>query len=881
MDVDRWRRIEELFAEAADTEESARDALLRARCGDDGDLLQEVNRLLAADRKAASRLAAAVGGSVRSFSASLASGQRIGQYEIVGLIGQGGMGRVYHARRNDDVFSKDVAIKVVNHPSDAFVRRFQRERRILARLEHPSIARVIDGGSTDEGLPYLVMEYVEGRNAIDYASEQQLDLAARLRLFLQVCEAVDHAHQNQVVHRDLKPGNILVDKQGRPRLLDFGIAKLMDAEDRTATGTAGGHGLLTPRYSSPEQVKGEPVTPVSDVYSLGLLLFELLTGCAAHQLSGDSPMAIVRAVCDEDIRPPSHAARTALERGSPVPVPPEQLTSQLDRIVLTAVEKDPGRRYASVQALAADIRSYLESGTAAQVQLKPFASRPFARRRTAAAASVVAAMVLGGAAYLMWSPRAPAAGGKIMLAVLPLENLTGSEDQDFFVDGLHEEMISRLSRLRPDRLGVIARTSVLQYKKSRKSIAEIGDALGVSYVLESSVRQAADQLRVTVTFIQVSDQTQLWAQTYQRQYRDLFQLQAEVASRVADSLELGVFPEALAITERNSQLTPEFHVAYLRGRYFWQRRTLLDPAMVQRAQEYFQQVVAGAPEFAEGHSSLGRLYTFLAMYAEAGQKQAFRAKAEEEFTRALALNPQLAAAHAALATARFQFDWDWQGAEEAYREALRLNANLADIHQGLAALLAFTGRHQEADHQTRLAQELDPVSPTLYESVFYVHLAARRWEKAEAAINKIADLTAAFPKNSYVIALRALLLALRENCQAAMVEFATLASPFSDLEASPTGYAPAFVFGRCGTPEEVRARARRMEEQSKPYAHTIAVLYAGLGDRERALRWLEEAYRRHEATVNYAAVDPTLDVLRNEPRFTALLENLGLPVVQH
>ena len=881
MDIDRWHRIEEVFAEAVDTTESSRQEFLRARCGDDPELLREVERLLAADRQAASRLSAAVGGSVRSFNSSFASGQRIGQYEIVGPIGQGGMGRVYHARRDDDVFSKDVAIKVVNHPSDAFVRRFQRERRILARLEHPAIARVLDGGSTDEGLPYLVMEDVEGRNALDYASEEHLDLAGRLRLFLQVCEPVDYAHQNQIVHRDLKPGNILVDKHGRPRLLDFGIAKLMDAEDRNATVTAGGHGLLTPRYSSPEQVKGEPVTAVSDVYSLGLLLYELLTGCAAHRLASDSPGAIVRAVCDDDIPAPSQAARTALEVGSTVPIAPAELTADLDRIVLTAVEKDPRRRYASVQALAADITSYLESG---EGHLRRSPALAAGRRGFAVAASVLVAAALAGTIYLFWpsgeSPP-PAATGKIMLAVLPLENLTGNTDQEFFVDGLHEEMIARLGRLRPERLGVIARTSVLQYKTNRKSIAEIGAALGVRYVLESSVRQADDQLRVTAQLIQVSDQTHLWAQTYERQYRDLFQVQTDIASRVADSLELGVLPQALAAAERNPQLTPDIHVAYLRGRYFWARRTLLDPSMVQRAQEYFQQVVTAAPGFADGHAALGRVYTFLALYAEPDDKQAFRAKAEASFTTALALNPQLASAHAALATARYQYDWDWQGAEQEYREALRLDPNLADIHQGLAALLAFTGRHQEADHQTRLAQELDPVSPTLYESVFYVHLAARRWENAEAAVNKLVDLTAAFPKNPYLIGSRALLFALRGNCEAARVEFAKLESPPREPDASPAGYAPAFVFGRCAPPDDVRARAKRMEDQPKHYAHTLAVLFAGLRDRASALQWLEEAYRRHEATVNFSAVDPTLDVLRDEPRFAALLKNIGLPVVPH
>src|SRR5262245_58512137 len=352
MDVERWRRTEELFHQALELDAAARSEFLDRECGGDADLHRDVERLLTADRAAPGRLDAAVGAAVRSFHGVVAPGSSIGPYKILEALGEGGMGRVYHARRSDAVFHKDVAIKIVKRGIDsaAILRRFQRERRILATLEHPSIARVLDGGSTDDGLPYLVMEYVEGQSLLDYANEQHFDLRGRLRLFAQVCEAVQYAHDRQIVHRDLKPGNILVDATGRVRLLDFGISTLVGNEDRAITATTTGAGMMTPRYASPEQVRGELVTAASDLYSLGVLLYELLTTCPAHRIVTDSPAGILKAVCEDDVVMPSEAAQAAQLAGRPVPVPPEDLKGDLNRLVLTAIAKDPALRYASVRA---------------------------------------------------------------------------------------------------------------------------------------------------------------------------------------------------------------------------------------------------------------------------------------------------------------------------------------------------------------------------------------------------------------------------------------------------------------------------------------------------------------------------------------------------
>ena len=400
MEPERWRRVEAVFLEAIELPEGQRNDFVAGRCGSDDDLRQAVMRLIAADGRASARIGAAVAGSLHDLDSGLSAGQRVGPYEILSVLGDGGMGIVYRARRCDDVFRKDVAIKVVKRGMDtaAVLRRFAQERRLLAKLEHPYIARILDGASTDDGLPYLVMEYVDGTDLLAYCRAEELGVRDRLSLFLKVCEAIEHAHRNLIVHRDLKPGNILVDTQGNPRLLDFGIARLLE-DTMEATLTMAAARPLTPRYASPEQAAGEPVGVASDVYSLGILLFELLTECPAYRADPDSVTAMLQAVVDEDVQPPSLTARTALLAGTTIPVPVSKLKGDLDRIVLMALEKDPRARYGSVQMLADDLRCHLDNRPVfARPQTIRYRARKFTRRHKvgiAATALVFLTLIAG------------------------------------------------------------------------------------------------------------------------------------------------------------------------------------------------------------------------------------------------------------------------------------------------------------------------------------------------------------------------------------------------------------------------------------------------------------------------------------------------------
>jgi serine/threonine protein kinase len=403
MTRERWDRIEALFLEAVELEPEKRAAWLHEQCGGDAELHAEVDRLLVSDAKASAAVAGAVGASVTSLNTQAESTmQRIGPYEILSEIGRGGMGVVYRARRDDDVFRKEVAIKVVKRgmDTDQVLSRFLHERRVLARLEHPSIARIIDGGS-EQGRPYLVMEFVEGMPLTDYCAHHKLDLHERLQLFCGVCEALEYAHAQLVVHRDLKPSNILVDSTGTPKLLDFGIAKLLAPDERDEiTLTTDGTRFLTPQYASPEQVTGEPITTASDIYSLGAILYELLTGGHPHRITALTPASLHRAICEEEVPPPSKAAR---EAASP-PVDPRELLGDLDNILLAALRKDRTERYGSVHRLAEDLQRFMtDRPVLARPQTLRYRTVKFLRRNRAPviAASLAAVSLIGGTAMAL------------------------------------------------------------------------------------------------------------------------------------------------------------------------------------------------------------------------------------------------------------------------------------------------------------------------------------------------------------------------------------------------------------------------------------------------------------------------------------------------
>ncbi|HEU0107171.1 MAG TPA: serine/threonine-protein kinase, partial [Vicinamibacteria bacterium] len=525
MTPERWKQVKAVLDVARGLPPENRQVRIADLCAADAELRAEVESLLACDGEAADFLETdAQLASLQSLTEvrpETRPGARIGPYKVLSEIGRGGMGAVYLAERDDREFRKTVAIKLVRGDADSesVVRRFRQERQILAELDHPNIARLLDGGTTDEGIPYVVMEHVDGIPIDVYCEKAALTVEQRLALFRGVCSATADAHRKQVVHRDLKPSNILVTADGTPKLLDFGIAKVLAPQpgsERTVTGTL----LMTPEYASPEQWRGSPVTAASDIYSLGVILYRLLAGRSPYKVGSDLPHELSRAVCEEDPAPPSSTG---------APVTRRRLAGDLDAIVLKALRKEPERRYSSAEDLSEDIRRHLEGRpVTARKDGVRYRTGRLIRRNKAVAVMALAMAATAALVFAVVSRRTRAAVGSAAaaparaitsLAVLPLANLSRDPEQEFFADGMTDALITDLSRIRS--LRVVSRTSVMRYKDSRKPLSEIARDLRVDGVVEGSVLRSGDRVRITAQLIRAADDRHLWAETYERDLRDV------------------------------------------------------------------------------------------------------------------------------------------------------------------------------------------------------------------------------------------------------------------------------------------------------------------------------------------------------------------------
>src|SRR6267142_4431288 len=518
MTPERWRQVEEIFQTALDLKPDERARYVSVACAEDVALRRDVETLLSQHESAGDLLEEPLYGqtemsALESFvddDEDPMLGRRLGAYRIEREVGRGGMGAVYEAIRADNEFNKRVAIKLVKRgmDTDFILRRFRKERQILAALDHPHIGLLLDGGTTADGLPFFVMEFIEGQPLYSYCDAHQLNIAERLKLFRQICDAVHYAHQKQVVHRDIKPSNVLVTAEGAPKLLDFGIAKLLNPElagDITHDPTATAMRLITPEYASPEQVQGEPTSPTTDVYSLGVLLYELLTGHRPYRLRNRAPHEIARVICEEPPAPPSIIITrpddllpylfsgdesTTLKllysaRKATVDSLRRELSGDLDSIVMRALRKEPEWRYQSAEHLRDDIMRYLDGRPVSNMPDEPLGSPRLTSQPIATENS---------------------------LAVLPLKlidlNQGSDSGPDYLGTGLADALITRLSAVR--RFAVRPTNSVLRYGSDSDPIVA-GRELGVAFVLDGRVRRAQDRIRVTVQLLNVRDGTSVWA----------------------------------------------------------------------------------------------------------------------------------------------------------------------------------------------------------------------------------------------------------------------------------------------------------------------------------------------------------------------------------
>jgi len=807
----------------------------------------------------------------------LQPGDRVGPYELIRLLGAGGMAEVWLAKRADGAFNREVALKL---PSMTRLRRdleqrFIRERDILASLEHPHIARLYDAGIDPQGLPYLSMEYVQGELLTHWCDAQRLDIRARVRLFLQVLEAVQYAHERHVIHRDLKPSNILVTKAGQARLLDFGVATLLDNGEvagKTPLTTVYGH-VLTPIYASPEMIRGDPVTAKSDIYSLGVVLFELLTGDRPYRLNaGASPAILEHAIAAAEVRKPS--TQIVQEAWGARGVTHEQLTRQLrgdvDHIVLKSLAKEPQSRYASAAAMADDLQRYLEG--------KPIAAQPprlsyrlgkFLRRNRlvvsvgAGAAILVLAMVgyeierrADQASYDAKSVLVTRPIDEKSIAVLPFLDMSEKKDQGYFSDGLSEELITLLAQIQD--LQVIARTSSFHFRNQDASLKEIARTLGVAHVLEGSVRRAGNTVRVTAQLIRTDDGVHLWSQSYDRDVKDIFQVQDDIAAAVVASLKIKLLAPG---SDPHRSDNPEAYNQFLLARQFGRRGNLED---IERAVATYRQAIALDPNYAAAYAGLSFSQTAI---ANSTQDPARFALARDAAEKALEMAPQFADAYRARALFRLE-TLDFAGARADSETALTLAPGESAVQSLYGAQIAVFGKIPQAITAMKKAIDLDPLSGYAWANVGLFQTATHDYPAARQSIERALAISPT--ADSFHFALGQLDL-LQGRLAEAQAEFQKQSAEGNRR------MGVAMVEHANGHDKQSQAALKELiAKNAGDMAYQVAAIYAWRGENDKAFEWLERAYQQRDSGLNGIAWDPLLSGLKGDSRFATLLSKLGL-----
>jgi serine/threonine protein kinase/Tfp pilus assembly protein PilF len=883
MSPDRWQQIEAVFQSALDLAPDKRELYLAEHCRDDDELRREVAKLLSDYYSADSFIESPVWTDSRFLNSSakkvlsesfnedahnantdFLNGKRIGVYRLTREIGRGGMGTVFLAERADGEFSQKVAIKLIKRgmDSDFIIRRFRHERQILASFEHPFIARLLDGGTTAENLPYFVMEYIEGDTLYNFCDKKSLNVKERLKIFQKVCSALQYAHENQIIHRDIKPSNILVTRHDVPKLLDFGIAKVLNPDliHESINPTASIMRLMTPDYASPEQVCGGEVTASSDIYSLGILLYELLTGHRPYNFNGRALHEVSRAICEVAPELPSaiigksgnllpqyaeYSDKFARLRSTEPDALKRELAGNLDNIILKALGKEISDRYDSAQEFSEDISRHLRGES---VLAKPFF--PKTQTKTLKPLSEIP--------------------GK-SLAVLPFKfiNLNPSDNtgDSFLGLGLTDALIARLSQVR--RFVVRPTSSVLQFQDSLSDPIKAGKDLGVDYILDGNIKKANDRLRVTVQLLSVAENATIWATSIDETLADVFALEDTLSNKMIEVLLPQLTGSEREEFSRRGTSNAEAFEKYLRGRYYFNSFTEDGFA---KAFISFHEAIAADPEYAHAYAGIADYYNWLGIFGVLPPQDCFQS-AISAATKAIELDEELSEGHASLGFSLHAGNYDWSKAEQHLSRALELNPNNATAYVWYSIVLYTEARFTEGLELARRGVELDPLTPFNIHNLGWGFYYARRFEDG---INQYKKLIADF--STYGLAYYGLSKIYRITGKTAesVDEIQKAKELFNDSVFSLLSEAESYAAD--GQRDKAEDKLNKLLELSKtryvsPYQ--LSLVYCYLNEKEKALELLEKAFEIKEAWTNWMGVEPAFDPLRSDERFQKILEKTG------
>jgi serine/threonine protein kinase/tetratricopeptide (TPR) repeat protein len=862
-------------------EGAARAKYLDAQCGDDTALRREVDSLLVAaglewnlmdavSRRAPRAEAGETGhddiekrigheplSKVRR-GTTVSAGTRLGPYEVLSPLGAGGMGEVYRAR--DPRLGREVAIKVLpaSLSKDADrLRRFEQEARAAGVLNHPNITAVYDVGEQD-GNPYVVQELLQGQTLRSELAGGRLSPQQAIDHAVQIAHGLAAAHEKGIIHRDLKPENLFVNQDGRLKILDFGLAKLVEtpgpeglsemptAEPETAPGMI----LGTIGYMAPEQVRGKSADARSDIFAFGAILYEMLSGRRAFH--GDTPADTLSAILTKDVPELSATDR--------------QVSPALDRVVRHCLEKDPERRFRSAHDLAFDLEALSEARGVR------FAAASSVRNPRRYVFPVIAVAILIGAT-LLWRRSAARHPAFDSIAVLPFANASRDPATEYLSDGITESIINSLSKLREVR--VAARSSAFRYKGRDADSQTAGRELNVRAVVTGRVIQRGDTLLVQADLVDVSNGAQIWGEHYDRRLADVLAVQEEIAKEISDRLRLRLTGAEEAALRKRPTRSAEAYQLYLKGRYAWEKRT---PSGLREAAEYFQQAIEMDPAFALAYSGLAESYAVRPSYSVMAPAEAF-SRARAAARKAVEIDDDLAAAHAALGMVYFEYDYDWPAAERELRKSIELDPNYVTAHFWYQLMLTALGRPEEALAQSQRAREIDPFSAIIRANALGSLTCARRFDRAIEEGRKLVQESPNFAPAHFLLGRAYEADGMRREAAAEFHRSAELFGPI------PQGiYHRGRAFAAEGRRAEVLAAIEELKEQmthSYVPPASVAILLTTLGDKEQAFDWLGRACEDRSYDVLYLNVDPVFDALRNDPRFAALTRKVNLPETKH
>jgi serine/threonine-protein kinase len=820
MSDTNWYKVREIFDLALRRQPDERRRFLNEVCGDDETLLTEVESLLSSHDSAESFMetpaVARVADVIETNTKKLETGKCFGHYEIINQIGAGGMGEVYLAK--DKKLDRNVAVKILNEEfsQDASnLNRFIREAKATSRLNHPNILVVHEIGQ-QENTNYIVSEFINGKTLREVIKEKRLKLSEVLDISIPIADALCTAHSSNIIHRDIKPENIMVRPDGVVKVLDFGLAKVVQQKDRSNFGleestvqlshTAKDVIMGTVSYMSPEQARAQRVDARTDIFSFGIMLYEMLTG--QQPFTGETFSHTIVAILEKEPPPLSQFISS---------FPPE-----IERIIKNCLAKKADKRYSMAKSLLDDLKD-LKEELAFQSKLE---RRSASNKKTETETQFIRAAITAKTEK------------RNSIAVLPFTNISAEAENEYFCDGLAEELLNALAKI--DDLKVAARTSAFSFKNKNTEVSQIGKTLNVSTILEGSVRKSGNRIRISLQLINVADGYHLWSERYDREMKEIFDVQDEITLAVVDALKVKLFGEEKAAILKRYTDSPEAYELYLKGLYHCYKWT--DEGF-RKSIEYFEKALEEDPEFAPAYAKIADYYHFtshIGLFSPHEIHPKWKAAAQ----RALEIDEGLADAHLAMAHIYFYFDRDWAKAEGEFERAIELNANSTDAHKYYGLFLASRERFDQAVAEGKKALALDPLSIAVNIVGGFIYLFVDRLDDALGLVRQMIELDSNAPQGYWVGG--SLLMANGKYEEAVEAFQKSLSLGENQMALAKLGCA----YGLVGRRDEALKILDQLFEMRKcRYAapFNIARVYAGLGDNDNAFEWMEKAVEERDA----------------------------------